>query len=332
MKSIDVNDHPEIECFKSFLNNSAATEFNDLRLHLAQCSQCRNEVEGLTALQKITELSAPDTDILSEQQHQLIADYIDGRLSEEEHQQQEIFLHANPVAMKAALHYASHKFAMDKSLHEAAIDKSFVENTSIMGVSNNSGYIPDSGELQSNFWLALLSKLKNMGDLKAPIWLTVPVTAVLVVMLTINLFNQSLMEQQQFNIASYQDNAIIQFRSKDQIPGIGFFAKSTQLSKSYAGISLSIVEGKHFTLKWPSVPDAIKYKIRLQMFDEGNKVVLGEVTTEKNTAVITVNFDNIAHRYEWVLSGETSDARVFFANGGFVISKARIDNAQKDSL
>jgi len=311
-----VNDHPEIESLKSYLNNSAATEFNDLRLHLAQCSQCRTEVEGLIGLQKITELSASNVstsdasgnDVLTEQEHQLIVDYVDGRLSEVEFQQQEEFLHANPAAMKAALHYASHKSAMDRSM----MDKS--------------AHLNSSAQFNNGLWSGFLTKFKSMANLQTPVWLTVPVTAVLVALLSINLFNQPVTDQHLLSIANYQDNANMQFRSKDQIPGIGFFAKSTQLSKSYAGVSVSISEEKHFTLQWPSVANAIKYKIRLQMFNEGNKVVLGEVTTEKNSAVITVDVDSIVHRYEWVLSGETSDARVFFANGGFVISKARIDS------
>lgn len=324
-----MNDHPEIESLKSYLNNSAATEFNDLRLHLAQCSQCRTEVEGLIGLQKITELSASnssDNDVLSEQQHQLITDYIDGRLSEAEFQQQKEFLQSNPAAMKAALHYASHKSAMDRSISESL---------------KKSTQVSSSDQLNSSLWVGLLikfkSKAKSLANLQTPVWLTVPVAATLVALLTINLFNQPITEQPLVSIARYQDNAIIQFRSKEQIPGIGFFAKSTQLSKSYAGVSVSIAEDKYFKLQWPSVPDAIKYNIRLQMFDQGNKIVMGEVATEKNSAVITVDIDDISHRYEWVLSGETSDARVFFANGGFVISKARIEDlhnnqSQKDNL
>lgn len=301
-----MNDHPELATLKSYLNNSAAAEFGGLRLHLAQCPECRAQLEGLMMVQQISQLSSSDIsemDALTEQQHQQITDYIDGRLSNAEHQQQQAFIHSNPSAMKAALHYASHKSAMDKAALKS--EAAPAENP-VMG--NN--------RLQPN----VLQKLKELLSFQAPLWLTLPATAALVALISFNLFDQPAPEQSLYTIASYQDNAVIQFRSKDHLPGIGFFAKSAQLSEAYDRLKISVSEDKHFVMQWPPVPGAIKYTLRLQMFDYGNKIIIGEVTTEKNSAVISAQHENIYHRYEWVLSGETSDNRVFLANGGFVIN------------
>ncbi len=301
-----LNDHPELATLKNYLNNSAAAEFSSLRLHLAQCSECRAQLEGLMGVQQVSRLSSSDTskmDVLTEQQHQQIADYIDGRLSDAEHQQQDAFIHSNPSAMKAALHYASHKSAMDKTLLK---DESPPVSDPVTG----------NHQLQAH----VLQKLKQLLRFQAPVWLTVPATAALVALLSVNLFDQPLYEQAPYTIASYQDNAVIQFRSKDHLPGIGFFAKSAQQSEAYDRLKVSVSRDKRFTMEWPPVPGALNYSLRLQMFDHGNKIVVGEVTTETNSAVISTQHDNIYHRYEWVLSGETRDNRVFLASGGFVIN------------
>ena len=295
-----MSDHPEIELLKNYLNNSAATEFSEVRLHIAQCSQCRTQVEGLMGLQQVSEQSGDDA--LSDQQHQQIADYIDGRLSETEYQQQKEFLHSNPAAMKAALHYASHKSAMDKSISDPAS-------------------VSSSNSVSGGLWASMLTKFKALLSLQTSVWLTVPATAALVAILSISLFNQPVSKQSMYSVASYQDNAVIQFSPKNNLPGIGFFVKSNKLSKPYEGLKVSVSDGRRFTIQWPQVPGAIKYSLRLQMFDQGNKIVIGEVTTEKNSAVFSVEPDNIYHRYEWVLSGETQDDRVFFTNGGFVINE-----------
>ena len=293
-----VSDHPELATLQHYLNNTAADEFNGVRLHLAQCAECRSLVDGLTGVQQISRSfsgqSKPDT--LTEQQHQKIADYIDGRLNGAEPQQQKEFIQNNATAMKAALNKAALK-----PIHES---------------TSASGSISGASHPQSVSW----KKLKALLGFQTPFWLTVPVTAALVALVSINLVNQPAMEQSPYTIASYQDNAVIQYRPKDQLPGIGFFAKSAQLSEAYDRLKVSVSEDRHFIMQWPPVPGALKYNLRLQMFDQGNKIVVGEVTTENNSAIITANNDNIYHRYEWILSGETSDNRVFFANGGFVIN------------
>lgn len=295
--SMNVNEHPELELLKSYLRNSAAMQFSDLRLHLAECSECRHQLDGLMGLQQVVEQLS--TDVLSDQQHQHIADYINGGMSEAECQQQKLFLHSSPAAMKAALHYVSHKSAMDKSISEP---------------------VSKANHVSDGLWKITLAKLKALTCMQTPIWFTVPTATAIVALLAVNVFNQPEYDQSTVSIANYQDNAIIQFRSKDHLPGIGFFAKSDQLTEAYNGVKVSVSESGQFNIQWPPVPGAIKYNLRLQVFDKGIKTVLGEVTTKTNSALIPVKLDNLNHRYEWVLSGETGDNRVFFVNGGFVIS------------
>ena len=144
-----VSEHPELEQLKNYLNNSASAEFSGLRLHLAQCSQCRALIDGLTGLEQVSQqvLSMQtERDTLSEQQHQKIADYIDGRLSGDEHLQIKEFLQLNPLAMKAALHYASHSSAMDKAGLESTTDTISVATTGMaVNLVNRTCYCCVSG-------------------------------------------------------------------------------------------------------------------------------------------------------------------------------------------
>ena len=298
---MNVSDHPNLDLLKNYLNNSKAVEFNSLRLHLAQCSQCRTLVDGLASLESICQ--QPTSDTLNEQQHQQISDYIHGRLDTAEAQQINELINSDPFAMKAALHYASHKSSIERTM-----DLNRPSSTSSMQAT------------------LIFNKLKSLLRFKSPVWLSVPVTAALIALLSFNLFNQSSPDQPPYTIANYQDNPIIQFRSKESLPGIGFFKQSGQLSKNYNGLQVSVSDDNQLTLRWPPVSDAAKYTLRLQIFEKGNKIVLADITTKNSFADISLKLQTIFHRYEWELSGETHDNQVFMANGGFVINDSNKGN------
>lgn len=304
--SSPVSNHPELATLKDYLANSAAENYAGLRLHLAQCPACRELVSGLSGVQLMTSMQNASV-TLTEQQHQGIADYIDGLLDAAEAGQQQAVIHSDAAAMKAALHYASHKAAMDQ-----ALSRSDADSAAIMKSTNAS----------SQSWSGIFSALKDMLSFQAPVWLTVPVTAALVAVLTIKLLDVTPTQPVGYTIASYQDNPVIQFRARENIPGIGFFARPAQSVEPYQAVKVSVSAGNRFTIQWPPVTGAMIYTLRLQMFNQGSKLVLGEVTTQNNSAVMTVNIDNIYHRYEWVLSGETRDNRAFMSSGGFVINNA----------
>jgi len=296
-----VNDHPNLDLLKNYLNNSKAAEFNSLRLHLAQCSQCRTLVDGLTGLKSICQ--QPKNDTLNEQQHQQISDYIHHRLDTVEAQQIKELINSDTSAMKAALHYASHKSSVERTM-----DLNKASSTSSMQAA------------------LIFNKLKSLLSFKSPIWISVPVTIAFIALLSFNLFNLSPPEQPPYTIANYQDNPIIQFRSKESLPGIGFFKQSDQLSKNYNGLQVSVSDDNHLTLRWPPVSNATKYTLHLHIFEKGNKIVLADITTKNSFANISLNLQTIFHRYEWELSGETHDDRVFIANGGFVINDSNKGN------
>lgn len=294
-----MNEHPEIETLQNYLDNSSSSEFSAVRLHIAQCLQCRTLVENLMNLKDI---SQQVTDPLTEHQHQMIDDYINDRLSANEKEKQKDFIDSNPQAMKAALHYASKQSAFKRHAKSKTISK---QQTSF-----------------SSFWSVLRDKFKPLFSYQAPVWISAPATAAFVALISFSLYENQ-QNSRGYKIASYQDNAIIQFRPVNSLPGIGFFAKSENSEMHYNNVDITVTENRDFIIHWPAIEKAIKYNLRLQVFDQGTKKQIGNITTDKNSALITTGLENIYHRYEWVLTGETSDKLTFMANGGFVINNTQ---------
>lgn len=321
---MNVKDHPELEELQKYLINSAAAEYSELRLHLAQCSECRSQVDGLNALKHISQLPAETlndtlTATLTEAQHQQIQDYINDDLSlnenrDEDHKkherkQTEQLIQSNPAAMKAALHLTSNK-ALQERMNLSTVP------------SNQESSNQESSSLESSkdsLFSTLTAYIKSLFSYQTPLWIGAPLTAALVALLSITLFEQNT-TQPPYTIASYQDNPIIQFRSKDNLPGIGFFAKSEISSATYDGLQVKVSDESHFELRWPAISNAVKYKLRLHRFNQGSKTLVNEITTDKTSVIIETESAEIFSRYEWALTGETSDERTFMAKGGFVIN------------
>lgn len=293
-----MNDHPQIELLKNYLNNSEADKFSALRLHLAECSECRQLLNGLMALQAISSHSMKDD--LSDQEYQNIANFIDSNASTTDSQQTRDFIENNPQALKAALHYASQQSAMQ---------------------TQNIRQTPSTG---STFKVgpglsSLLDKAHTLLSFQTPLWISASFASAFIALFSFSLIN-SPSSNDHYNIVSYQDNAIVQFRPVDQVPGIGFFARDEVVSRNFNGLDVSISGEGVFTLSWPAITDAIRYDLHLVMFDKGERISLANISTESNSVILQTELDTINHRYEWELTGETTDHQLFQASGGFVIN------------
>lgn len=297
-----MNDHPDTALLQSYVHNSTAAEYSSLRLHLAQCAHCRAVVHGLSGLQTLLTTGATAQDNLSEQQQQQIADYLDGHLAAADAQQQHTFIQANASAMKAALHYASQKSAMKIA---PAVTK-----TAYTTAITQHAYVE-----------TLIAQIKSALSWQTPLWLTVPATAALVALISLNLLPAPNTATPLYAVASYQDNAVIQFRAQDNLPGIGFFAKPSQTVEPYAGVSVVLIDGRHFKIKWPAVAGALNYTLRVQQINQGAKTLVNQISTDSTSAIITPDNDDIFHRYEWLLTGTMRDAKTFISSGGFVVQQ-----------
>lgn len=304
--------HPDIEQLTAYLTNPQSEDFSELCLHLASCVDCRAEVTVLAELKEnpfpgLVE-AGPDPDDAFDKasQEQLIEKYVDGVLTSEEGQEIETLLQTNPQALKAALHYATHSAGMNREPHDST-----------------GSVIPQQTTLHNRHKAAgkssLFKTINNWLQLRAPLWLAVPATAVAVALLSINIATFQTASTSGYTVASYQDNPVVQFEQKRQQPGIGFFANAGKTVQSYATIKPRLLGDDGLSISWPAIDKAVAYTIQLQLIKNGQHVTIDELTTKLAQASFKRAPDDTGHRYEWVLSGETTDGKTFSTNGGFVI-------------
>lgn len=318
---MNTDTHPDTDDIQAFLHNSESPEHAALKLHLAGCPACREEAEVLSALANhhacLDDIPG-NADKLSEEQHQLITDYIDGKLQADECVAVKALINDNKYAMKSALHYSSHRMAMDNSLQTHA-------DTAKQRTSSDTQQSP-------SILSEIFSHLSQWLDIRTPVWFTVPATALTVAVVIFSIQSFDLQHtpdaNSQYVVATYQDNPVIQFRSSDILPGIGFFSKANNLSKEYNGVLVRVknddngISGK-IKLQWPRIKNAIEYSMRLQVFNQGQKITIGEVTSRAANATFDIDKISNNKRYEWVLTGKTSDEKTFYSTGGFVVSEAQ---------
>lgn len=292
-----------------------SSQYHAVLDHLAHCEECRDQVSIITTLHKEWQQMDIHAD-LSDEKQQLICDYLDGNLTAEEASKTKKLINSHPDAMKAALHYSSHAQSMKAQLTD---NQQSVSSAQSANKTSDQSFVPH-----------LTSFVKRLFSFQSPLVYTMTATAA--VFVAVLLFVQST-EINQTMIASYQDNPTIQFTDKNKLPGIGFFAKSMDSSKSFENVNIELISENRIKISWPAVAGAELYKMRIQVFNQGKKTVLKEKTTHTNHTTFelsqelpVVKQDKHNKRYEWVLYGNTEDDRMFYASGGFVVDKVHANS------
>lgn len=281
-----------------YLKAPQQARFEQMRLHLATCSDCRGLCELTTQLRQHSHLLNSG----GSEEHDDISDLMHGRLSTQQAAELKRCIKQEPATLKAALHYASHHIAMQ--------NQSRAEGTSDRSVSGP----------------ALLSRLsgifKHWMLIETPIWKMAPVAAVFV--MVISLFMIQNKDQNLFEsglVVSYQDNPLIQFVAQESQPGIGFFSDVKKHSKPFGNMEIQLKDNHAIQFTWKAVDDAQDYRLKLQVFRNGEMVVIGQVSSSESKALLRLADPLSPNRHEWVLSGNTTDGRAFQTSGGFVIKR-----------
>ena len=315
---------PDDSSMNSMTMNSL--QYHEVLDHLAICEECRDQVSIITTLQNNHSQIPYESDLTDEQQ-QLICDYIDGSLASDEAAQAKALIENQPDAMRAALHYQSHVESMRPHLekqHSVDTEPSRIE---LNRKSNTSSPVSS----KSNTMSKILLLVNQFVNLQSPMIYTMSATAA-VLIAVFSVLQSPDIKRNQPVIASYQDNATIQFTDKDKLPGVGFFSQSGTSSKPFNNINIELLTENTVKISWPEIDGAELYKMRLQVFNQGKKIVLKEASTESNHATFQLYKKQIAdtkipsdedsflnQRYEWVLYGNTVENKMFYASGGFVI-------------
>lgn len=308
--------HPDTGQLNAYLQNPMGSDYRQLRLHLAVCADCREQVQLLDELQ--THLPAIEAELYQQNiasnselhdalHSQLIEKYIDGQLEPADRLPITELLKNNPQAMKAAMHYASHSARMQRVMGDSS-GAMLAEQSRAPGKSGRSSSP------------GLLTSLRHWLEIRLPVWLTVPTAAALAGVLSIVMIPQIELATSQPTVVAYQDNPVIQFKRTENLPGIGFFSDANKMVKPYDRIKASLAGDRIIELSWPKVENAINYTMQLKAIINGRQISVGQVITTSTQAAFKRMANDSGQRYVWHLNGKTDKDELFSTKGGFVIS------------
>jgi len=285
--------HPELERLIGYVESPRGKSDRSIALHLACCKECRVHVSNLMQLQQqVKAMAGANTssseNVLSEEDEKAI---VGNHLDSEQIRR----LKKNKQRLKAALYLSSQINAMESAEASTPTRPTQANRNSV------------------NFttWWQKISAMMPQWEYAA-----LAASLTLAVIFGINLMQRDT----QTNIVAYSDNPVVVFKQvKRNTPGIGFFSDAVNVSKPYNGVSVRPRGDKNWLLEWPKIDGAENYLLQLYRVTNGKHELLFEKRT-MNTNLLISDLAIVGHtRYEWKLSGNTSNQRRFNANGGFVL-------------
>ena len=300
--------HPTLNMLVGYTDSPRSGENETVRKHLVGCAPCRLRVAKLTALsrgikQEIPLLAGDNDESLARR----AALFVDREAGDAPDPQGEQSPHSNPELLRAALHYATHSAAMRREIATTQA------GTAPVGTA---GSVRAVERAELDIWLSRLKWLFSWRNT-----MPVPLPLAYVALLTLALMWPLVMQHgaPALTLAVYQDKPLLIFKS-EQAPGasIGFFGQASQQTVAYGPVS--IVQDKHGSLlvSWSAVAGAKQYDFSLYKLDNSQRALVKAATSDTTQAVLRGAELAANQRYEWRLSGVTSDGRAFSTSGGVV--------------
>ncbi|MBL1276355.1 MAG: hypothetical protein COB30_009710 [Ectothiorhodospiraceae bacterium] len=291
------NVHLELEQLAAFSDDPAAAEHSVLRRHLASCVDCRLRLDQVNAVSSSLLTSPPSSESATLSDELLHA--IDNEQLSDEHRRA---LNNDPSMLKAALHYAAHAPAMSNTLSSGA-------NTSQATLSQ-SAPARHAGFLQ------------RLIAWRPPAWGTIPVSAAVAFALAFLVLPYAISPQgtSELIVASYSDKPILSLHDTTaDLPGMGFFHAADAQEIPFDGLRISYKQANGLFVNWAPVENTLTYHLRLtQVSAEGQRVIAElDVTQAQAHFPLLVPTPG---RYQWLLSGQTTNNTHFKASGGFVVN------------
>ena len=289
-------EHPETEQLFAYSEQPESIELQAVGLHLATCGQCRVDLQTMSGLrQHVGAMSRDQSESPDNIEHD-VSDLLHNRLDRQTAAELRVRVRRNPAMLREALHFARHHVAMQKSVRE-----------------------PETQKRRILWWRKVANVIRQSLQFEAAVWKMIPVAAVLLAVVTVFVDQQHQPTSQLARLIEFDSKPTMQFFAQQSQPGIGFFANTRQTSIPFEGVSLTINNDEEIAFSWPAIENVQNYRLKLQVFRNGEAVVLGRYAGEEPSAVIKLSEPAGRHRYEWVLSGDTIDKRSFQTSGGFVI-------------
>lgn len=320
--------HPTTEFLTDFIDSPAAREFGQVRNHLINCKKCRFEANRLAQFKANLIDEIPyfrndklDLDLELQQPYRNtdIEAYVDGTLSDAEHDKIGQLVLNNKSALKSALHYATHDAAMTATLASQPDLVSKPSQVTPTPGSQEKEAVDASDSGQASNRIGIRDSIRQLFEWRPSGWLSIPVTAVAVFALSVLLLPQlQYSNNQHLTLTSYQDSQLTHFKqAKTPSPGMGFFGNTSQSREAYDNISIRYTQDS-LRINWPAIQDAQGYTFSLFENKNNQKILLTTKSTKERNVIIGKIKLQPAQLYSWELKGETTDQAVFSVSGGFV--------------
>ena len=294
--------HLSIDAISDYLAEPTATEFDALRRHLISCSECREQASLVSRLRdKETPLACNQS--LTEDDELHIADYLEGRMSANQDEEIAKRLASDKQAQKAALHYATSRAAMRR----------------VLGDSIGSAAV---AERQQGDSMGLVTAVTRFFNWRPLAWISAPAVAALTLLVAVIVYPaQQNSVSAGLLVATYQDHAVVTFNQQNAAqPGIGFFSAAKKTEQPFAKMDVTVTNDHALLMRWSPIVNSENYRLKLFVINDNQRSPVGEVTSETPAAVLEGFIPRPGSRYEWALSGQTSDGFLFSTKGGFVFN------------
>ena len=293
--------HPDAQKLAGVLDAPGAQEYASVRAHLASCEECRTHLLRLQSADDWLrhELPRQAVDIPSSRLSDdvgiaaRLASY-DQAADPDSRDQFLEDLKRDPQALKSALHFVSRRREFSQ----------FVTDT------------PQQPNTKTpNIWTVWT----RLFEWRPAAWISVPVTAALVLALSLVWLQSPQTTRSNPSIVAYADDNRLYFvDAESAVPGIGFFHSAITNSSEYPLPNVTQPSPDSVLFYWQAVDNAASYTISLIGFSQGDDVLISKVKTTNTSYLIQLDEPLQAGRYEWRIEGETSQADLFMVRGGFV--------------
>ena len=292
-------EHLETEQLIAYSEQPESVKHRDVGLHLASCGQCRKDLDALSNLRRHAGWISTNLTESSDEIEGEMSDLLNNRLSGQAAAELRERIKQNPAMLREALHYARHHVAMQRNVQAPKV--------SMKGLS---------------VWGSFKKLIVRSLQFETPVWKLVPVAVVLVAVVTVfgGLQNPG-QTLQVAKLVRFDDQPTIQIFAQETQPGIGFFSNTKHTSIPFEGVSVQMQNDQEIVFSWPAIDNAQNYRLKLQVFRNGETVILGRYSGEKTGAIIQLPEPPGQHRYEWVLTGDTINKQSFQTTGGFVVAR-----------
>jgi hypothetical protein len=305
------NEHPSAETLIGFIEEPDNKEFVKTQIHLVSCDSCRRDSSVLqAALMKLMWHPTAEETAPNSLPADVIADYVDDRLTVEGRAKVNERLASDPISMKAALHYAKHSELMRIALPGISSDAKEGTAFAIEPIENSQ---PKE---------SIYTRLKKQWDTRWPLWLGVSVmvtAAIILAVLIPRLYVNA--NEEGYVVANYQDNPTMVFTALEEDSGLGFFNSAQQIEQPFEGFRPKIDKDGSLRIHWQKVEGASEYSLRIYLITETTRKQLVDVVVEDTYIVISDFSLKTDRRYEWELTGKTGNNQRFRSMGGFVVTK-----------